>query len=53
MSKISPFFLLQNFFKHYAMLMLGHEYMVCIVIHQTKPKCVVVQHAKGFWDWST
>ena len=25
LSEISPFLLLQNFFKHYAMLMLGHE----------------------------
>ena len=53
LSEISPFLLLQNFFKRYAMLMLGHEYIACIVIHQTKPKCVVVQHAKGFQDWST
>ena len=53
MSKFSPLWPLQNFFKRYAMLMLGQEYMACIVIHQTKPKCVVVQHAKGFQDWST
>ena len=49
--EISPFLLLQNFFKCYAMLMLSQEYMACIVVHQTKPKCVVVQHAKGFQDW--
>ena len=53
LSKIWPFLLLQNVFKRYAMFMLSQEYMACIVIHQTKPKCVVVQHAKWFQDWST
>ena len=53
MSKFSPFFLLQNFLNSYAILMWGQESMACNVIHQTKPKCVGIHHAKGLQDWST
>ena len=35
------------------MLTCRQQYMTCLVIHQTKPIDVGVQHAKGFWDWST
>ena len=46
------FFFLQNLFNCYAVLTHGQEYMTCLVIHQTKPECVGIHHAKGLWDWS-
>ena len=53
MSNFHLFLLLLHFFKCYAMLMWCQEHMTYIVIHQTKPIGVVVQHAKGLHDWST